>query len=469
MRNILNKIGCECKQPYFCALLFLALVPIFPEYVSFLFVIIATVFAAKDLRLNNRKLHIGMIGKLLIAFCCYQTLTCLYSANTVSSLAVSFMWWILLPAYLIVSNLLTDQHRTERFLLLITGVAGIVGLITCIQYRVNIFLEKENAGSVWIWLDNIVFEALRAFNIETVDGLNYHYRAFSTFANPNMLAQYLVMAAPFVACYNFMNNRKGYSFWFARICLFLTFVGVMFSFSRGGYFAILILAAALILLHIRHHFVKAILCLLGAILCIPDDVYYRLFSVKKGVLTNASGGNGLSAVLNAGGSVSGSSSVGNTEIIHKSEAALGERWEIWSESIKQFFERPLLGHGAGSQTTLEMYKNIGVDAPHAHNIILQLLLEGGIVSFTIMGLIGFFIVRNGIRMIRSTDSRSFWTGCSILVFFVCFMTHGMVDYPLMAPRLILFFIMVLGIIDQTVNIFAPKADGSCAKWRRKKL
>lgn len=471
VKNNLSKFRSELKQPYFCALLLIALVPIFPEYISFLLVIIATVFAAKDLRLSKRKLRVGIIGKLLIAFCCYQTLTCIYSANFTSTLAVSLMWWLLLPTYLIVSNLLIDQHRTERFLLLITAAAGVVGLITCIQYRINVFLEKENAGSIWLWLDKIVFGALSAFNIETVEGLEYHYRTFSTFANPNMLAQYLVMAAPFVACYNFMSTRKGSSFWFARICLLLTFAGVMFSFSRGGYIAILILAAGLFLLNLRHHFGKSILCLMGTLLCIPDEVYYRLFSVKKGVLVNTSGTNGLSAVLNAGGSTPprAPSSAGGAAVVHKAETAMGERWEIWTESIKQFFDRPLLGHGAGTQTTLEMYKAIGIEAPHAHNIVLQILLEGGIVALLIMSAISIIALRNSVHTLRCHDRSSFWMGFAILGFLVCFMAHGMVDYPLAVPRLICFFIMILGIIEQSVCVYAHHINPKSTLFKKRRF
>lgn len=470
MRNILDKIGSECKQPYFCALLLIACVPLFPEYLSFVLVAFAAVFAAKDLRLYNRKLRIGIIGKLLIAFCGYQTLSCIYTTHLIPTLSISMMWWYFLLVYLIVVNLLTDAHRTERFLMCITAVAGIVGLIACFQYRINYFIGR-NVGNTWQWLDNIVFEALKAFDIE-IFYLNYKLRAFSTFSNPNMLAQYLVMAAPFVACYNFMEQRTKRTRLFCRTCLFLTFAGVMFSFSRGGYLAIAILAGALIILNIRRRFAEVFLYVVSAALFLPGEVVNRIFTIKKGISDSNTISNSL---MSSTPSIQGGSpvppSTSAAEIINQAgaESAVGERWEIWTESLKRIFDRPFFGHGAGTQSTFDIFEAIGIQAPHAHNIILQLLLEGGIVALSIMGLIGFFVVRNGIRMMRSTDTHSFWMGCSILAFFVCFMTHGMVDYPLMAPRLILFFIMVLGIIDQTVNIFAPTTDSSYAKWRRKKL
>lgn len=462
MRETLTKIRNELKQPYFCALLLIACVPIFPEYFSFVLVIAAAAFAGRDLRMQNRKLRVGIIGKFLIAFCCYQTISCVYSTHAFPSLAVSMMWWVFFLGYLVVANLLTDEHRIQRFLMCITAAAGIVGLIACIQYRINFFIGR-NIGSTWLWLDNIVFKILKEFGIE-IFYLDYKLRAFSTFSNPNMLAQYLVMAAPFVACYNFMEQRTKRTRLFSRTCLFLTFAGVMFSFSRGGYLAIAILAVALIILNIRHRFAEVFLYIVCAALFIPDEVVNRMFTIKKGISDSSAISNNLMSSPTTPTLPPSSAA----DIIDQTgaESAVGERWEIWMESIQRFFDRPIFGHGAGTQTTFDIFEAINIQAPHAHNIILQLLLEGGIIGLGIMGCVGFFIVRNGFMMMRRDNTQSFWMGCATLAFFVCFMAHGMVDYPLMAPRLICFFIMVLGIIDQSVNVFAPK-DDTCNKLKRR--
>lgn len=465
MRETLCKIKSELKQPYFCALLLLACVPILPEYFSFVLVIAAAALAGKDLAQNKRKWRIGTIGKLLIVYCSYQTLSTIYSTHRVSTFFISVMWWLFLLAYLTVANLLTDRRRIERFLMCITAAAGIVGLIACVQYRINYFIDR-NVGNTWLWLDNIIFKALEEFGIE-IFYLDYKLRAFSTFSNPNMLAQFLVMATPFVACYNFMEQRSNRMRLFSRTCLFLSFAGVLFSFSRGGYLAIAILAVALVILNIRRRFTEVFLYIVSAVLFLPAEVVNRMFTIKKGISDSSAISNGLmSSTTNINGGTTLPPSASTTEIINQAgaESAVGERWEIWMESIKQIFDRPLFGHGAGTQTTFQIFDAINIQAPHAHNIILQLLLEGGIIALAIMGVMAVFVVRNGIRMMRGNDSAAFWMGFSVMSFGVCFMAHGMVDYPLMAPRLICFFIMVLGIIDQTVNVYAP-TDG----YSRKRL
>lgn len=462
MKEVLCKIRSDLKEPYFRALLLLAMIPVFPEYISFFLVMAAAIFAYKDVRMRQQKLRLGFVGILLIVYCSYQTLTCIISTHPFQSFAVSLMWWFFFGAYLIVINLLTDTHRTNRFLMCITGVAGLVGLIACIQYRINFFLDS-NIGNLWAWLDNIVFE-LVPFDIFH---LNYALRAYSTFPNPNMLAQYLVMAAPFVACYNFMDTRSNRARFFSRICLFLTFAGVMFSFSRGGYIALILLALALVLLNIRHRFAEVSLYVVSTVLFLPEEVLNRLFTIKKGISHSGVIADGIMGAPH--GSNSLPPSITTSDIINNAgaETAVGERWEIWMEALTRFFERPLFGYGAGTQPTFSIYENIGIKAPHAHNIILQILLEGGIIALLVMFLIGFKTVKNGIVMMRNGYNSSFWVGFALVSFAVCFLSHGMVDYPLMIPRLVCFFFIILGIAEQTVHLYESNGSSVRAKLRNR--
>ena len=144
---------------------------------------------------------------------------------------------------------------------------------------------------------------------------------------------------------------------------------------------------------------------------------------------------------------------------------MGERWHIWAEAIHRFAERPLFGYGAGTQPTFAIYEEIGIKAPHAHNIVLQILLEGGIIALLIMGLIGFKTIKNGVVMMRNGYNSSFWIGFSLLAFSVCLLTHGMVDYPLMIPRLVCFFCMFLGYAEQTAFIYESNGNSVRAKLK----
>lgn len=454
MKTNIKQLIIDLKLPYLRSLLLIAIIPLFPEYISFLLAIGAFVFAWQDIRSQHKKVQLGTIGKVLLAFCGYMTITCFFSASPFQSVAVAAMWWFFFFVYLILVNILTDEDRTDAFLLCITGVAGIVGLIACVQYRLNFFTDY-NFGSVWSWLDEIVFP-LVPFNLTLTA---YQIRAYSTFPNPNMLAQYLVMVAPFVICFNFIERRRALRL-FSRISLFLTFAGIMFSFSRGGYIALLVLAIALIVINIRHRFAAVTLYVFSALLFLPEEVMTRLISVQTGI---ANSSHIAETVI---GSVDTTIPLESTiplditnQVIQSAgtDVAINQRWELWFESIHRILEHPFFGYGVGTENTANMFEQIGISAPHAHNILLQLLLEGGIFALILMTIIGFITIRRGVVLMRRGYTSSFWIGFAVLGFAAGFILHGMVDYPLTTPRLICCFIMILAIIERSVAIYGEGA------------
>jgi hypothetical protein len=73
-----------------------------------------------------------------------------------------------------------------------------------------------------------------------------------------------------------------------------------------------------------------------------------------------------------------------------------------------------------------------------------------------MGAIGFLVIRNGIRLMRNGHSRAFWMGFAVLMFAVAFVLHGLVDYPLLTPKLIANFMMILAIIERSTPLYIDK-------------
>jgi len=455
MKTHISQFFMDIRQPYLRALLLLALVPLFPEYISFVLVLVALFFGIKDVRSDKRTIKLGTTGKLLLAFCAYQTFTCVFSTHPLQSLSTSLMWWFFLLAYLLLVNLLTTRDRMDTFLLYITSVAALVGLIACIQYRINYFSDTY-AGNPWRWLDELVYPYIPFDIVE----LNYFDRACSTFDNPNILAKYLVMVAPFVACFNFIERRDNLRI-YSRICLFLTLAGVIFSFSRGGYLAIIALAIALIIINFRKKFAAISLYVVSALLFLPSEVVNRLFTIKDGV--------GISSNIVGGGStthqvtlppLSASQAIANN--------AVSERWQIWGQALSKFFEQPFFGYGTGTQPSYEIFHEIGIKAAHAHNIVLQLLLEGGIIALLIMATIGFQTVKRGMSLLFSHQKEAFWIGFGILGFAACFLIHGMVDYPFSTPKLVFTFFTMMALSEQGFCLYR-NPDKRKAKIKRKEI
>lgn len=397
-------------KPHFCALFFMAITPLVPEYIAFVCIIPAALFAYKDMKRNPRPWRFGAIGKLLILFCAYQTLSCIISSHPIHSLFVSLMWWFFLIGYVVLVNMITTKQRMGNFLLLITISAGIVGAIAFIQYQINQF-TNSNTDSLWRWLDKIIYPLIDFGIVE----LPYGVRAYSTFSNPNIMAKYLVMAAPFIASYNFLEHRKTYKI-IGRLSLVFTFAGVIYSFSRGGYLALILLGVALVVIHFRKKFLSILLYTATTLLLLPTAVLERLSAMNQ----------------------------------------VGERELIWQHCWERILESPFLGYGAGTQSTYEFLHQLNIRAAHAHNVILQILLEGGIIALILMGALGFKVFKDGIVLMLHRNEESFWIGFAICGFAVLFLTHGMVDYPFSTPKLVVHFITMLALIEQGYHLFQHK-------------
>lgn len=410
MKQLISKMKHAFAQPYFCALFFIAVIPLLPEYLSFVSVIVAAFFAFKDIRQENRKLRLGAIGKLLIIFCTYQTLSCIISTHPIHTLFVSLMWWFFLFGYLILVNVITEKRKMRQFLFLMTVAAGVVGAIAFIQYYINI-ATNSNTDCVWRWLDELIYPLVDFGIVE----LPYGVRAYSTFANPNIMAKYLVMVAPFVAAYNFQEQRKGYKI-IGRICLVFAYIGVIYSFSRGGYLAMILLGIALVIIHFRKKFFSILVYGATTVLLLPNAVADRLSEMNK----------------------------------------VGERQFIWQHSIERIFQSPFFGYGAGTQPTYEFLHELGIKAAHAHNVVLQILLEGGIIALLIMGAIGFKVIKDGIVLMLNKYPESFWMGFGACGFAVLFLVHGMVDYPFSTPKQVAQFIILLGVVEQCYRLYPHK-------------
>lgn len=410
MKNELTKIRYALTQPWFWALIFIAVLPLLSEFLVFLSVIASAVFTIIELRQNHRQLRLGAIGKLLMIFCLYQTLTCILSDNPFHTLFISLMWWFFFGGYVVLANIITDQRKFRILLFMMTLVAGIVGAIAMIQYQINT-LTNSNTYGIWRWLDKIIFPFFKDFGIVNEE-LMYNQRAYSTFNNPNLMAKYLVLAAPFVAAYNFMETRKPYKV-LGRICLILTYVGVIFSFSRGGYLALIVMGVALAIIHLRKKPLSILMYGAITLFLIPDSVVQRLSAMGK----------------------------------------IGERELIWQHSLTKIVESPIFGYGGGTQFTYELFHGHNIIAAHAHNVVLQLLLEGGIIALLIMGAIGTKIIKDGIVLMISHREDAFWVGFGILAFAVLFLIHGMVDYPFSTPKLVVNFITLLAVIDRGYHLY----------------
>lgn len=420
MTAFFRRVSARVSEPWFRAVLYLCVIPLLPEYLAPVMVILAVAAAARDVKKTGEPFALGTIGWVLLAFVAYFALSAPFAARPLSSLTSTGLWVMMFGGYVALTTVLRDRRRLEDTLLLVTLVLGVVGVIGCVQYFLR-FIGLETPLQVWAWLDKRVY-ALFSFPVD----LRIHgVRVCATFGNPNILSQYLVMMIPLAAYHAFhapRPSRRGIS----RFCLLAAIGCIAFTFSRGAYIA-LVAAAVVLVIANRRHIVTILMSALAALLLIPDAVWNRV------------------------------ASLGTIDI-----SGL-ERLSSWDICLEIIAKHPVFGTGCGIFYTWQVLAEAGTRAPHAHNTILQILVEGGIVALCLLLYLAFHLIHSGFMLIRRRESEQL--GFAFLTFVVAYSAQSMVEYAFTFPVLVGTFAVVLALADSTTRLYL---DRPVTLLRRKK-
>ena len=400
------------REPWFHAVLYLVIIPLLPEYVAPVMVPLAVVFAALDAKKTGHPFTMGTVGWVLFAVTAYFAVTVPFAAQPLSSLVSTGLWAMMLGGYLVLHTVLTERQRLDDTLFLVTLVLGIVGAIGCVQYFAR-FVGLQASLQVWEWLDTLVYSIFPFIVDLRVDGV----RVCSTFSNPNILSQYLVMATPVAAYHAFHAPRKSWR-GISCFCLLAAIGCTAFTFSRGAYLALAVVALVMVVAN-RRRIVVILLSALAALLLIPDAVWNRVASLGKLDLS------GL------------------------------ERIAAWDICLEIIANNPVFGTGCGIFYTWQVLAEAGTRAPHAHNTVLQLLVEGGIVVLGLLLYLAFHVIHSSFMMIRRRESEQL--GFAILGFALAYGTQAMVEYAFTFPSLVGVFCVMLALADSAARLHLGRA------------
>jgi O-antigen ligase len=401
-RNLRSKIN----QPWEISIIFAALIPLFPEYIAPLLACGSLMAAYYDSG-SFQKFKVGILGKIMLVYIAYTAIGLLYTPNFLSTFATLSMWVVMFMVYLALTTVITSNHRFDTALLIISICFGIVGLIGCVQYMLHISLGLKTSLQFWLFIDKSVFEILP---IELKPPVQ---RVSSTFNNSNIFSEAMIMALPIVTYYSFYGNKKKYHL-ICRFCLMFIAGGIAFSFSRASYLALITIAMVFCLANIKK-IVLMLLTLTSGLLLVPEAVMERLFSVSG------------------------------------TDHSISERLRIWVSSTTFIKSNPVFGIGAGISNSWSLLLQKGIDAPHMHNLALQLIIEGGIIALIIFMIAGWKLLHSGFNLlIKNLETRTI--GVLILAILFGFVVNSFFDFPLMTPKLVGIFFMVLAISESALSI-----------------
>ena len=421
-KNARERSVFDLRQPWIAAVVLIVCIPLFPEYIAPFLAIGALIAASCDAKCQHRRIRVGSAGKAMMALISFFVIHLLWAKDRAFSAVTCLGWIVMLFVYLAISTVLTEPRRVEGALFALSAVVGALGALACVQYVMIAFFDKEiEFAMAWYTVDSAIYK-LFPFPMALGSGFN---RSCATFANPNMYAQFCVLTIPFVAAYGFSGHRNASKI-LARVSLLLAVAGLLVTFSRGAYLALGAIAIVMCMANIRR-LVPILTVLCSVVLLLPDTVYERL------------------------------STLGNA-----ADVAILERFELWGIAMQLFVKAPLFGHGAGVSSAMEALSAAGYNAPHMHNVLLQMLAEGGVVGLILLLLVLWKLFRTGFELIIHAP-KTRMHGAAILAFAAGFCVCGMFDYPLFTPKLVGAFMMVLGVTDALG--FLQVRHASCTVWQ----
>lgn len=363
-------------------------------------------FAVKCFR-RKRVIRVDSIDIWVFVFSIFIVAGGAISVDIASSVPKMLVYVCFLAMYFIVKNTVRTEILLKSCALSINSAALLVASLGIFQYLV---------GDVsTVWQDTAMFAGIPG-------------RVVSTFENPNVLGEYLILVLPVIFAF-FLSTKNlkekcAYFFVFMMCACCL-----IFTWSRGAWLGFTF-AVIIFILFKSHRFFAGIILLspalaLGATFLLNQNIIDRILSI------------------------------GDT-----TDSSTMYRLNIWKGVFNMFRENGIFGIGIGEDAFAAVFPKYALagtqTAPHTHSLYLQIVSEMGIFALVAFLVLCFAFFSHTFAYIHRTinaKDRTLATGfmCAIAAFLV----QGFTDYVWYNYKIYLFFWIMLGL---AITVFYISED-----------
>ena len=368
--------------------------------------------------------------KVLLAFLLWAAAGWIYAQARLSALVILAEWALFFPLLALTRAAVDDRQKLKALLLCGAGAGGAAGGIGVMQML--LFHTVPSLGKwfnpFWHFLDILASKAWFRLLPQPLwhlmprrEFISIQTRASGTFTNPVFFAAFLCMMLPLcVHCVLFLRTR--YLRVFGIVCLALCAGGIAASYSRGPYLALAV-CFAVMLFYGRRYAWKLLCGAAGALLIVAaaaSGVFRRLLTVFNG--------RDLSVRTHA---------------------------DIWRACVQMLRGHWLFGYGTGvggvRQTLQSVY---GIAQPHAHNILLEILLENGLIGLALF-LCSLALFLRGLLRLARRGGEARRVAVTLLASVAAFAACGMTDYLFYGMKPMCYILLLLGLSLCAQRVYAP--------------
>ncbi|MFV0502961.1 MAG: O-antigen ligase family protein [Lachnospirales bacterium] len=352
------------------------------------------IFTEEKSQLNFDITWLWIVIFVLITIFCGIT-----SFTPKTSIKIAMLTSLLMISYFLVISIFNTKNKLKLMVFVFSLSAFLVGLIG--------FYQKLSGQIDRTWTDTELFEGLSL-------------RVVSTFGNPNVYGEYLLLVIPIAAIMIYISkNILAKSYYGLLTLLLLLNLGL--TYSRGCYLALLGGLFVFILFKEKRLIVLFSFSIFFLPFILPESMINRFLSIGD-----------------------------------LSDSSTSYRIMIWQGTIRILKDYWLSGLGQGQEAfnfVYPLYSFSGVSAPHSHNVFFQVFVETGIAGFlTFLALLLSFF-KNTISFIVQSNKKSVNTFLLALICgFTSFFIQGVFDYVFYNYSVFLIFFIYMGIVGASVNV-----------------
>lgn len=346
----------------------------------------------KNFKLKYFKTNAWVLVFALVIGICAVTSISLEESRNIALLMIAFVL-----SYFVVINTIENKKQFKFILYVFSIAAVITAFYGLYQYMFGDLYSQA-------WLDKEMFEDIKM-------------RVYSTFENPNVYGEYLILAIPIIV--GLLWTEKGIFkklFWLGS--LGVTMLALALTFSRGCWLGIILAIGLLAIMIDRRFILLGIVALLFLPFVLPESIINRFLSI------------------------------GNM-----GDSSTSYRVYIWMGTLAMLADYWFSGIGLGItsfNTIYPIYSYNNISAPHSHNLYLQLVVEFGIVGLIIfLGMLYNFYKETIISICKKKNILT----SSLIAGVSGFMLQSMFDHTWYNYRVVLIFwiIIAFGLVSTKVS------------------
>ena len=407
----------ESEKKLFSGLIItLGISMLMPEFIAPFFIFGLYIHFMKQFKATNRKAKMKDIGKVFFAYTIFMAASAIWSSEHLMSFLIGMLWMGCMLGYILLANIITTEDKLKNAITALNISTGIIGLISILEFS-TYNLTKNFEWFNFLFPNPFYWHLNKyIFDIIPIDIINYIFasRSSATFDNPLILSTYLVTAIPFCAFgsvyFKQSKHRK-----INRICLVLGIGGLVGTSSRAGFIAVA-LSIFIMLFSNKKILKKMWFILVALVVGLPIGLLTRYKNLSFADFLNSD----------------------------------SQRIGIWKSCFDMWLHKPILGLGAGTEPIhQQLLNNYDIPRTHAHNLFLEMLVEGGIIGGAFVIAIIALIVKSLVKILKLKNGKYRAYGITYIASLIAFTVASMTEFTLQSAKELMMMFFLLGFIEAT--------------------